>query len=162
MVVSAAGERLWINGYTAQNTGTTNVAAHPFYFPTADYSYSYPVKIKSVRLNIKTAGTLTFGHATESNVTKYIDKEVAQSTLNSGVIADEVVTFANTGVQKYTFQNPITLTSGQCFAFCKTGDTAAVAYGPNSNDLGFYYFRTSDGKLKHQTTYGLGVDVFIE
>ena len=162
VVVSAAGERLWINGYSAQNTSGTNINARPFYFPATDYTYSYPVTIKSIRIKVATVGTLTFGHATASNVTKYLDKSVSISTLESNFVVDEVVTFTNIGEQKYTFQNPIVLTSGQLFVFCKTGDTAQVKYGAYSNDIGFYYFNTSSQQLKHQTTYGLGVDVFIE
>ena len=161
VVVASAGERLWINGYSAQNTRLTNINARPFYFPAVDYNYQYPVTIKSVLLNVATAGTLTFGHQALSTVTKYVDKSVSIATLESNFIVDEVATFSQTGLQKYTFQNPIVITSGQCFVFCKTGDTAQVRYGEYSPDVGFYYFNTNSNMLKHNTM-GLGIDIFIE
>lgn len=162
VVVSAAGERLWINGYSKSNTRYTNLAACPYYYPSDDYAYSYPVKIKGVTLNIDTPGQLTFGHQNKSTVDKYVDKTVSRSTLESNFVVDEVVTFSQSGEQTYTFDSPIVISSGQLFVFCKTGDTARVKYGEYSNDIGFYFWASSTGSLRHQTTYGLGLDVFIE
>lgn len=148
-------ETLWINGYSDSNSTQAKAQYAPFYLTSQHYTFDYTKAISSIELNVHTAGILSIGHQAENTV---IGKP--SSTARNDFVLDETLTISQTGKQKITLTNPITLESGQCLAIGTVSDTCIFLYGTSSQDKGFYYCGSSN--VTANTTNGLGINVYVQ
>ena len=126
-------EKKTINGYGSPNGSNANLANSPFVLP---YKMTCPTFIRSIKINIVTAGTLTL---------RYTLKDIsAGGTYNSADYIDLItLTFDKTTTQTIYLDN-ILLPMGAYIALGKPGDTCSFKYNNSGSDTGFLYVNNSN------------------
>lgn len=134
-----------IDGYDANNNNTANINRAPWMFPSKNAN----AVIASVKLKIKTAGTLSFG--------------IYDSTIENGDTYDsskyqliKTFTVTSTGTMELFFNEPVQIPTNKAFAVGLTTDTAEFAYGAYGKK-GFYY--NVDGTITYYKSASLGITV---
>ena len=150
------GEILFISGYSPNNSSSSGPNYTPFGLSSRFYTYDYTKKIVSIRVKVKTAGTLSIGHIPNSALTV----GASASSVRSALTVDEVFTISGTGEKKLTLTNPIELDEGDVLTIGNTTDTCVFYYGTYGTDKGFTSI-TGQSILADQTA-SLGIDVYYK
>lgn len=146
-------ETKWIDGMGATaKTSAGNYA--PFFLPAETYAYDYSKKISAIELNIKTAGTISVGYKAASDV---VVGEVYDST---GDTIAQTFTVTETGEQKLTLSEPLTLPSGSILFIQSNSETAKFYYGGTLSN-GFIFVNSNDSNKLTAQSYKLGVNVYV-
>ena len=134
-----------VDGYNESNNSSANIERAPWMFPSKKAN----AVIESVKLKIKTAGTLSFG--------------IYDSTIENGDTYDsskyqliKTFTVTSTGTMELFFDEPVQIPTNKAFAVGLTTDTAEFAYG-GYGEKGFYY--NVDGTITYYKSASLGITV---
>jgi len=136
---------LLVDGYDAGNSMTANISRAPWLFPSKTAS----AVITTIKLKVKTAGTISFG--------------VYDATIEDGDSYDPTkyqlikqFTVTETGEHELHLDTPLQIPTNKAFAIGQSTDTAEFAYGSHG-EKGFYY--NSSGTVTYYRTASLGITV---